>query len=250
MTNMEWFNIISGIAGVCGALSWIPIVMDKIKKRELRATLIHCRFFDKFYIPLLPPDFINQLTKDPNKQFEKYKGTLIVIGINICSVNKDFVVEKVYSKLIMDKSQHEAILISPDVIVNYVPSQDQVNSARLMIPSDLDITKMKNLKANTNTRLYMAFVCKDVEELLYENFKQLCIKLIDLEGKEFEFIIDKDKIDNASLICDKDIYDVDYSAKICNRKLIEFFSNCTPNLMQGMYNQGNNQGGYDKTVKD
>lgn len=229
--GMEWFNIITGIAGVCGALSWIPIVQDKMKKREVRASLIHCRFFDQFSIPKLPPDHLNQIKTNPNVTFDRYEGSLIVVGINICSVNKDFIIEHVKTTIKMDKSEHEAILVSPDVPVNYISSQDQTLVARLSIPSHLDATKMKNIKADVNTRLYMAFVCKDIKELKYANFNSLNIEFIDVNGKKFLFAVDKPQIDKASLICDRDIYDVDYLAKIGQRKMMEYLPN-SPMFMQ------------------
>ena len=112
MTKMDWFNIITGIAGICGALSWIPIVLDKIKQREVKASLIHCRFFDRFSYPILPPDYVGQQLNSKDVTFDKYEGALIVVGIYICSTNKDFVVDKVKAVLSMDKSEIEAILVS------------------------------------------------------------------------------------------------------------------------------------------
>ena len=168
MTKMDWFNIITGIAGICGALSWIPIVLDKIKQREVKASLIHCRFFDRFSYPILPPDYVGQQLNSKDVTFDKYEGALIVVGINICSTNKDFVVDKVKAVLSMDKSEIEAILVSPDVILPYLSNQDNAVTARFYIPSSMDISKMKNIHANVNTRLYMAFICKDVNEIKYE----------------------------------------------------------------------------------
>ncbi|DAB07683.1 TPA: hypothetical protein CPT92_04815 [Candidatus Gastranaerophilales bacterium HUM_13] len=243
MTNMELFNIITGIAGVCGALSWIPILIDKCKLRKIRTSLIHCRFFDKFFFPILPPDYIRQHLLNPDIKFDKLEGTLIVIGVNICSTNKDFVVDKINAKLTLDKSEHEAILVSPDVVVPYYSTQDNVVKARLYIPSNIDISKMKNIKADINTRLYMAFICKDVNEMKYTDFRKLEIELIDIDNKLYKMNFDKKVIDNSSLIIDRDIYDVDYAAKNANRQLYETL--CAPTSNINMVNEkeiGENNG--------
>ncbi len=216
----------TGIAAVIGAASWIPILIDKLKPRKIRASLIHCRFFDKFYFPILPPDYIGQQINSKDVKFDKYEGTLIVIGINICSTNRDFVVDSVQATLTMDKSEHDAILVSPDVVVPYYSTQDKSQQARLYIPSNMDISKMRNIRANINTRLYMAFICKDINEIKYSNFKNLQIKLIDIDKKAFSLNLDTNAIDSSSLIIDRDIYDVDYAAKISNRQMFEtVFSN-------------------------
>lgn len=242
MTGLEWFNIITGIAGLFGAASWVPIVMDKMKKRELRASLVHCRFFGKFRFPVLPPDYASGHYNSPDIKFDTYEGTLIVLGFNICSANKDFVVESVKATLTMDKSEHEAILVSPDVIVPCYSTQDNTLEARLYIPSQMDISKMKNIRANVNTRLYMALICKDVNDIKYSNFSKLRIELIDIDEKSFVIDLDKNKVDASSLIIDRDIYDVDYAAKIGNRKLIEMISN-SPNFVQDMMNFNNSMVG-------
>lgn len=242
MTGLECYSIITGIAGIFGALSWVPILIDKTKRREVRVSLIHCRFFDKFRFPILPPDCISQYCNSPNIKFNAYEGTLIVLGFNVCSANKDFVVESVKATLTMDKSEHKAILVSPDVIVPYFSTQDNTSLARLYIPSQMDISKMKNIKANVNTRLYMALICKDINDIKYSNFSKLRIELIDIDRKSFVIDLDKDKVDASSLIIDRDIYDVDYAAKIGNRKLIEMISN-SPNFVQGMMNFNNSMVG-------
>lgn len=235
---MEMFNIITGVAGICGALSWIPIVMDKMKKREIRTSLIHCRFFDKFRFPVLPPDYTSQLYNSKDVKFNEVNGTLIIVGFNICSTNKDFVVDNVKATLTMDKSEHEAILVSPDVVVPYCSTQDNAQTARLYIPSSMDISKMKNIRANVNTRLYMALICKDVSEMKYSNFNSLQIKFTDINNDSYIIDLDKDKINSSSLIIDRDIYDVDYAAKIGNRQMFEMVSN-SPNILQGIMERTN-----------
>lgn len=229
MTNIETFNLIAGIAGICGALSWIPILMDKCKKRKIRTSLIHCRFFDKFKFPILPPDYITQHVLKPDLIFDRIEGTLLIIGINICATNKDFVVNEVKAKLTMDKSEHDAILVSPDVVVPYYSTQDNVQTARLYIPSNIDISKMKNIKADVNTRLYMAFICKDINEMRYADFRKIEIELIDIDNKSYKMSFDKEIIDSSSLIIDRDIYDVDYAAKNANRQLYEILGSSANN---------------------
>ena len=240
MTKMDWFNIITGIAGICGALSWIPIVLDKIKQREVKASLIHCRFFDRFSYPILPPDYVGQQLNSKDVTFDKYEGALIVVGINICSTNKDFVVDKVKAVLSMDKSEIEAILVSPDVILPYLSNQDNAVTARFYIPSSMDISKMKNIHANVNTRLYMAFICKDVNEIKYSNFKNLQITLTDIDGKNFIMNFNRDKVHDSSLITDRDIYDVDYKARNSNRQIMELLVN-SPMVTGNMNNLQNNE---------
>lgn len=219
------------IIAIIGAFSWTPFVISLFKRRKVSASLIHCRFFNGFSIPLLRPDFIANQRDQGNTYPEKgkipsgctdiYSGAIIVVGMNILSVNKPFIVDRITATINMDKSSHEAIAISPDVKVYYFGTHDQAEYARLVIPDKYDMLKIKNILADINTRLYGVLLCKDMDNLDYDKFNSLSISFFDFNNKEFKFVITKDTIKNSSLIVDREVYDVDFLAKIKNRLLYE-----------------------------
>lgn len=222
MNTSQIIEILTLIVAIVGALSWIPILIDKLKRRKVSATLIHCRFFNGFSFPVLPPDYVAKLLNGKEKNdIQKYEGALIVIGLNILSVNRDFIIKEVITEVVMDKSSHQTIPVSPDVIVPFVGSLDDTLQARLLIPSELDVLKVRNIPADKNTRLYMAVLCKDLYDLNYKNLIHIKITFEDARGAKFQTLIDKNSIERASLIKDYNVYDVHYLARNNYRKAYE-----------------------------